>query len=198
MRSVLFLGLLFGFELHAELADRAYQISEVLSEVEDQLHPVEREVIRRNLRRVELVLDIDENRSPSLPRLLCLSNGDRGSFERFGVYHDGKMIGGYTSATKCDTIVTQSRLGLICLSNGDTGSFERFTPNHYVKNQNLGASTSLQTCLDLVAKATRHFMCVSNGDTGSFQRFRLLDRSRNTTIGGWTSLENCMKSLPRD
>jgi len=128
---------------------------------------------------------------------LCVSNGDNGSWEKFGVYStfDSKVIGGYTSKLICQEIVKKVTFGLICLSNGENGSFEKFTPYDIQGKVFMGGATSLVSCFEVLKTSKSSMICLSNGENGSFEKFTIYDRLNKKYIGSQTSKENCLENL---
>ncbi len=178
------------------LADRARSITFTLQNVEFKLTNQDRLFILGSLQEIEGIL----NGTPTQPykKLVCLSNGSTGSFEKFAPHdlNTNQIVGGYTDKGVCQELVKRQNAGLMCVSNGSTGSFERFTPMDLQTFSKLGGETTLQSCHQIVARATYDLLCTSNGSTGSFERFTLYSRRTGQEIGGETSFNNCMESLP--
>jgi hypothetical protein len=167
-----------------------------LQRIESQLGSQDLQALDYYLGGIDALL---ERYHPSLPSFVCLSNGERGSFEKFTVTDPstGTALGGATSLETCRQNVAGMNQNLICLSNGEFGSFEKFTSYDLGQKKNLGGATSLATCQAIVAKATPTLTCISNGEFGSFENFTLYNRSLQRTLGGGTQLKQCLDNLGR-
>lgn len=180
---------------HSSLRHNARKVLTKLDHVADQLSTRDADHIRRLLEEIDWTLS--NYQDPVRRQLLCVSNGDTGGFEKFGVYDAAKraIVGGYTSKANCQSVIAGQNVDLICVSNGDTGGFEKFTIYDLNIQENIGGSTSLSKCQNVVSKANRLFVCASNGDTGGFEKFQIFDRSHGQSVGGPTSLENCLAAI---
>ena len=179
------------------LAEKSQRITSFLMTNEDKLTTYDHRDVDNLLQNLEVLLSKYGSGSNE-PKLICVSNGSSGSFEKFSVYNFSKKVnlGGETSKERCYEVIARKNLGLLCVSNGSSGTFEAFTPFDYPRNVKVGGETSLETCLLTVQKAKKEVLCVSNGSRGTFEKFSLFDRNDGKIVGGETSLENCLDSLP--
>jgi hypothetical protein len=194
------LVLILGFSIYSGLASaddlytKAMAVGHQLRGVQDKMHPDDYRYVERSL---DSVMDVLKRYGDGgLADIICVSNGETGSFEKFMPYTGGKTLGGGTSKTNCQTMIRGQHADLMCLSNGEIGSFENFSVYDLYIGKEIGGGSSLANCLNVVARATPSYVCVSNGEIGSFEKFQLIDRSSNKEVGGETSLSNCLEMLP--
>lgn len=196
MKTTFIAFLFFGLSASAiagQLADRAQGLTDRLGRIETSLRPADLRSIQYSLDSLQEILQhYDDDEAD----LICVSNGQPGSFEKFTPWYDGKILGGGTDKVTCQKLVRTVNVGLICLSNGELGSFEKFAVYDLNLGKDLGGGTDLNSCLRTVSGARTRYVCLSNGELGSFEKFQLIDRRTGNGIGGETSLANCLEMIP--
>jgi hypothetical protein len=199
----------------ASVAQNARIISDKLLQVENRMNPVDRDKVAQLSLRIDVLANKYAVGQPipmpnplpfPLPGLIpqnfgsqviCISNGDTGSFEKFRpiLLSNNTALGGWTQKQTCEVLVSTATWNLMCLSDGDTGNFEKFVIYDKQNQQTLGGKTSFETCKTLISRSNPQLVCVSNGDNGSFEKFTLINLFNQQSIGGQTSLQNCIQSI---
>ena len=182
-------------------SDRLLAQSQKLAAVEAQLNDLDFQALERHMAGIDYVLSHYQAAVPvagAVAQLVCVSNGQPGSGERFNVTDPatGIALGKATAQPTCKQLTTVQNQGLLCVSNGEPGSHERFGLYDLGRKQIKGGYTDLKTCQTLVTSARGPLVCQSNGEFGSHERFALYNRDTDKTLGGGTQLEQCNSSMP--
>ena len=179
------------------LANRAERLADHLKSVEGEMTRRDADEARYAIDQLEYILQNYRESNGGGGRLVCLSNGESGVWEKFVMTDlmNNKQIGSYTSKQTCERLIQGQRRGLICISNGETGVWEKFGPLQMADKKILGGYTSLSTCEKIIQSSTQFLSCVSNGETGVWEKFTLLNRKTNKYMGGATSLESCLQTI---